>query len=143
VENIYVHKGTAIHKGHVEYLLIFNNPILCGREPNVQHIESENFENLAGLLALLDVHMQTTLCRTHLADAIQIHRIVLRGEDQVQNKIEVNVDTAGIQGHFSVAVSTKEMISRSSELLIYMEYKLQSLLQQLAIENNKPKEEIG
>jgi hypothetical protein len=141
MENIWIHKRTETQKGYVEYLLAFNNPIMCGREPNDRHIETEPFENLAGLISLLDIHTQTTLCRTYLADAIQIHRIVMQGEDEERNKTELTLDNSGIKGNFSVSVSIKETVSRSSELLLYTEYKLQQLLQMLTEENQKPKSE--
>lgn len=142
MEKIWVHKETEFQKGYVEYLLSYNNPIMCGREANAKHIESETFDNLAGLLALLDVHTQTTLCHTHLADAIQIYRIVMHGEDHIQNKTELGVDASGIHGHFSVSISSKDMVNRSTELLLYTEHKMKLLLQGLEEENNKPKEDV-
>jgi argonaute-like protein implicated in RNA metabolism and viral defense len=141
LEHIVVHKKMATQtKGYVEYLLEYNNPILCGRDPQHPHIEIEPFKNLGELLSLLDVQTQFILRNTHLADAIGIQRIAWRGMDG-DDQVEVSVTPETITSLASISITDTDIELRSVDLLHHVERELHQMLQHIQIYNQTPKSE--
>jgi hypothetical protein len=141
VKEMTISKKTEVHIGFVEFLLGYNNPILSGQDPNIKHIEKEPFRNLSQLLALLDMHTQTTLRHAHLADFISIHSITMQGNDSDTVQTEISVDDMGMYGSTSLTISPQDITDHSTKLLICTENGLRNLLEQLHLHNEISKSE--